>query len=269
MRIHTGEEPWQCYICDKAFLSQSALENCSKSHSSEKCNLYVLFNLSQIIHNEITHQCIYYFSYLANKKSLEQHMLTHTDEKPCSSLVVVKWYGHICKPSKCINIHNTVIIHRCILNYKDLCQNDYIMIYIRVHTGEKPYQCYICDKDFLFQNVLENDSKLHNNGKFNQYFLFDLIHSIYIEITHQCIYCISCLANKNDLVEHMLIHTEEKPFSSVSVVKYDGHICRPSICMNIYNAVIIHRCIFNYKCLCQNDSFVIYMRAHTGEKPYQ
>ena len=55
MRIHTGEEPCQCYFCDKAFLSQSALENCSKSHSSEKFNLYVLFNLSQIIHNEITH----------------------------------------------------------------------------------------------------------------------------------------------------------------------------------------------------------------------
>ena len=212
---------------------------------------------------------MYCFRYLANKKSLEKHMLIHTEEKPCSCMAVVKWAAHICKPSKCINIHNAMIIHRCILNYKCLCQNDNFIIYIRVHTGDKLYQCYICDKDFLFQNVLENYSKLHNNEKLNQYLLFDPIQSIHIEITHQCFYCISCLANKKYFEKHMLIHTDEKHGLSLFVVKYVGHICNLSICINIHNAVIILCSIFIYKCLCQNDNSVIVMRIHTGEKPDQ
>ena len=158
----------------------------------------------------------------------------HTHEKPLVSLFVVKCGGHICKPSKYMNMHNAVIIHRCIFNYKYLCQNDKVIIYMMLHTGEKPNQCCICDKDFLFQSVLENYSKLDSSVQFNQHVLFDSTQSIHIEITHQCTNCVNYLAYKKSSEEHMLNHIDEKSISSLCVVKYVRYIGNSSQCKNIH-----------------------------------
>jgi uncharacterized Zn-finger protein len=65
----------------------------------------------------------------------------------------------------------------------------------RTHTGEKPYQCVICNRAFSVSSALVTHKRTHTGEK-----------------PYQCVICNRAFSLAASLVKHKRTHTGEKPF---------------------------------------------------------
>ncbi|EPB80473.1 zinc finger, C2H2 type [Ancylostoma ceylanicum] len=109
-----------------------------------------------------------------------------------------------------------VCLSICLLTYSDnySFQAKYKLVnHIRVHTGEKPFRCEQCNREFARSENLKIHVRTHTSK--------NLLHAIPEEKPFPCPHdgCDKTFANSSDRKKHMHVHTSEKPYECKVIIQ--------------------------------------------------
>lgn len=121
---HNPSDNVPCPLCDKSFKTTYNLQlHCVSMH--------VDYAKSRGWH---MHTCDFCGKSLATKERYNNHIRTHTGEKP----------------------------HHCNYCGKSFAESSNLKSHIRIHTNDKPHICHVCNKSFIHKRTLKKHLQSHN-----------------------------------------------------------------------------------------------------------
>ncbi|KAM8834613.1 uncharacterized protein ACB058_016171 [Synchiropus picturatus] len=238
IRSHTGPKPFSCSVCNKAFSRHNTLLNHMGTHTGEKKYSCSVCERRFTWPTQLTnHQCVDVNNPTVKKgfvcsecgkvyssqQTLHTHKKIHTGEKPfiCSEcgkrfgfkgdltkhLLIHSEPQHVC--SVCNKrftlkvacdrhfrrVHNQEKPFNCSVCDKNFVDHSSLKCHMRTHTGEKPFTCSVCCQSFRIVADLKNHMRKHTGEK-----------------PYACSFCQKCFRLRSDLIVHVRIHTGEKPY---------------------------------------------------------
>ena len=159
---------FSCQICNKVFTSQSGLNKYNLIHDKthqckvclKSCHCTQDLNIYMRTHPYV---CSTFDKRFAHKQTLQKHQAAHSVKrkfkcKICSDDRYFKTKDHF---SRHIKFHYE-LSNQCEVCLKSFHCKSTLGRHMRIHTGEKPYVCSICDKRFTAKQNLKNHQYGYN-----------------------------------------------------------------------------------------------------------
>lgn len=205
MRLHSGDKPFRCCICSRAFKLPSVLRKHMKTHDSAgpyECKFCTVSykSYAALMKHARTHvggqlhSCTHCNQGFERRDELIKHLQTHSEKRPFKCEECGAAFKDMCFLTRHMSIHSNrrpFTCKTCGASYK---LNHHLSNHMRLHTGERPHMCKVCGKTFMGSSHLARHIRTHSDQR-----------------PYKCKICSKDFKRSTHLTKHMSAHSEEKP----------------------------------------------------------